>query len=277
MFKAYGEAESSAWLTATQSFKGTQMDDATFANSMRERMGLPIPEAMVVKVCTLCGKGTDIFGAHAHCCKKLAGHRATRARLQQQQLRNALRPTQFNVHPSEPVVAVYFDRLPGGNMAKEKKTRFDVGVTLEEHKPIEMIDLTFVATVTKATFAKALTKPVGDTANDAEKGKEQYYARSYKQAPLAPLAVIRGFAQTTGGTLGDYAKHILHQVAKATPTWGLPGQCPVGARYRSLIENFSVLNQRYCAAIQWQFLVRGLHPGAYQAEDDESSAEEDED
>ena len=161
---------------------------------------------------------------------------------------------------------VYLDRKPGGNPdEREKKNRFDVGVTLKGHPlhtKMELIDLTYVATTKqsrKVAYAEA-----GNTANDAELAKRQFYARTFQPlpGPAAPRVNVRGFAQETGGPLGKYAKELLYSLASQARPKGLPGQHPVDHRYRNYIELFSVLNQRCNAQAHLHFIRTCVHPGA---------------
>jgi hypothetical protein len=48
--------------------------------------------------------------------------------------------------------------------------------------------------------------------------------------------------------MGNYAKELLRTCAESTPSYGLPGQGSAGARYRSIVERFAVLNQASNAA-----------------------------
>ena len=67
---------------------------------------------------------------------------------------------------------------------------------------------------------------------------------------------IRGFAQETEGPLGGYAKTLLKACAKATPAYGMPGQCPEALRYRYILERFSVLAQKSSALALRHYLCK---------------------
>ncbi len=56
------------------------------------------------------------------------------------------------------------------------------------------------------------------------------------------------------GPLGLYAPSPLKQCARAMPAYGMPGQRPVGLRYRNIIERSSVLAQKSGAAAFHKYL-----------------------
>jgi hypothetical protein len=243
------------------------MDDFVFSLAIRQRLGIPVEEVKEGAKCHQCNQHLDRHGNHAHTCKALRGLRAARAAHHQSTLRFVIRDAGATLCPGEPPVDVYLDRKPGGNPdVREKKHRFDVGVTLKGHpshnSAMELIDLTFVATTkqsSKVTYAEA-----GKTANDAEVAKRQFYARTFQPlpGPAAPKVNVRGFAQETGGPLGKYAKELLYSLASQARPKGLPGQHPVDHRYRNYIELFSVLNQRCSAQAHLYFIKTCVHPGA---------------
>jgi len=68
------------------------------------------------------------------------------------------------------------------------------------------------------------------------------------------LSKKSSFAQETEGPMGPYALSLLKQCARAMPAYGMPGQCPVGLRYRNFIERFSVLAQKSGAAAFHNYL-----------------------
>ena len=266
--KARQAPESGAWLTAnpTRTHHDLHMDDFTFSLAIRQRLGIPVEEVKEGAKCHQCKQHLDRYGNHAHTCKALKGLRAGRAAQHQRTLRSVCRDAGATLCPGEPPVDVYLDRKPGGNPdEREKKNRFDVGVTLKGHPlhtKMELIDLTYVATTKqsrKVAYAEA-----GNTANDAELAKRQFYARTFQPlpGPAAPRVNVRGFAQETGGPLGKYAKELLYSLASQARPKGLPGQHPVDHRYRNYIELFSVLNQRCNAQAHLHFIRTCVHPGA---------------
>ena len=60
----------------------------------------------------------------------------------------------------------------------------------------------------------------------------------------------------TGGPLGSYAKQLLETVAQEMPARGMPGQNPVGLRYRRILERFSVFIQEYNASVQRDLYIK---------------------
>jgi hypothetical protein len=152
-------------------------------------------------------------------------------------------------------VSIFFDARPGGRQDVESKQRFDVVITSTRQNgsgTADAIDLKFTAT-TKVSDKKTYSA-AGDSANRAEMGKVQYYARSYVPCKDGPKVRVRGFAQETGGPLGTYAKELLRACAESTPSYGLPGQGSAGARYRSIVERFAVLNQTNNAVASRHYL-----------------------
>ena len=168
-----------------------------------------------------------------------------KAKDHQRALRAVARDAGLEVLPGEPPADVYLDRKPGGSENKQVNRRFDVGITLTEQntRKIQLVDLKFTATTKGGAAAKPNEKP-GDAATVAELGKVQFYNRTFQPHANGPKVAIRGFAQETEGPLGGYAKTLLKACAKATPAYGMPGQCPEALRYRYILERFSVLVQK---------------------------------
>ena len=188
----------------------------------------------------------------------MAGWRANRAAGQEALVRLALKaagPEFCTVLPGQPHVGAYADRRPGGSDSKkEVNARADIGIILTGQNPsgaITLIDCTLVATT---SLSSKPAKKAGEAAAAAELAKIQYYGRSFMPRAVGPKAVVRGFAQETEGPLGLYALSLLKQCARAMPAYGMPGQCPVGLRYRNIIERFSVLAQKSGAAAFHNYL-----------------------
>jgi len=270
--------ESGAWLTASPHI--APMTDAQFQYALRQRLQVPVP-GLDGHLCK-CGKRVDALGIHAHTCKYMAGWRANRAAGQEALVRLALKaagPEFCTVLPGQPHVGAYADRRPGGSDSKkEVNARADIGIILTGQNPsgvITLIDCTLVATT---SLSSKPAKKAGEAAAAAELAKIQYYGRSFMPRAVGPKAVVRGFAQETEGPLGLYALSLLKQCARAMPAYGMPGQCPVGLRYRNIIERFSVLAQK-CGAAAFHNYLNTFGPNAPPSSaviDSDSEEEEDE-
>ena len=91
-----------------------------------------------------------------------------------------------------------------------QSSAWGVGITLKEHNAnVNCVDCVFTATASKKPYAKP-----GAAADAAEKGKVQYYERTYAQCPAGPRAKVVGFAQETGGPLGAGAKQLIRLLAE---------------------------------------------------------------
>jgi hypothetical protein len=252
--KAAAAPESGAWLTASPHI--APMTDVQFQYGMRQRLQVPV-SGLDRHVCK-CGSRVDALGVHAHTCKFMAGWRTNRAAGQEALVRLALKaagPEFCTVLPGQPHVDAHADRRPGGSDSKkEVNVRADIGFILTGQNPsgaITLVDCTLVATT---RLSSKPIKKAGEAAAAAELAKNQYYSRSFMPRAVGPKAVIRGFAQETEGPMGPYALSLLKQCARAMPAYGMPGQCPVGLRYRNFIERFSVLAQKSGAAAFHNYL-----------------------
>jgi hypothetical protein len=248
--------ESGAWLTANPLAWGSKMTDATFKYALYERLCMPRPVIQHGAKCHACDKPVDTYGNHLHGCPDMQRFRTARAALHQDLLKRVARKAGLSVYPGEPAVRIFFDAKPGGTENMELKQRFDAVITSTRQNgsvKADAIDLKFTAT-TKVS-EKTKYAAAGDAANRAEKGKVQYYNRSYVPRSDGPKVTVRGFAQETGGPLGKYAKSLLRTCAESTPSYGLPGQDSVGARYRGILERFAVLNQN-CNALASRHFFR---------------------
>jgi len=254
-FTASTAAEAGAWLTASPLGWDTKMTDVTFEHALLERLCVPRLAIQPGAKCLACGKPEDIYGNHVHGCREFQRFRTARAAEHQKLLRDVARKAGFSVYSGEPAVSIFFDARPGGRQDVESKQRFDVVITSTRQNgsgTADAIDLKFTAT-TKVSDKKTYSA-AGDSANRAEMGKVQYYARSYVPCKDGPKVRVRGFAQETGGPLGTYAKELLRACAESTPSYGLPGQGSAGARYRSIVERFAVLNQTNNAVASRHYL-----------------------
>jgi hypothetical protein len=179
--------------------------------------------------------------------------------------------------PGQPLLEGYCARRRGGrDDKKETRARADVGFTLNRQKSratVVLVDCKYVAT-TKDSSKPA--KVAGEAAAAAERAKVQYYDRTFMERAGGPKVVVKGFGQETEGPLGPFAREVLRQCAEAQPAYGLPGQCPVGLRYRNIIERFSVLGQ-ICGAEAFHYYINTLGPGARHANVDNVPLEEEED
>ena len=248
-FMASTAPESGAWLTANPLAWCTKMTNVTFRHALYERLCMPRLVIQPGAKCHECDKPVDTYGNHVHGCPDMQRFRSARAPVHQALLKEVARKAGLSVYPGEPAVRIFLDAKPGGRQDVESRQRFDAVITSTRQNgsgKADAIDLKFTAT-TKASDRQAYSA-AGDAANRAEKGKVQYYARSYVPCKDGPRVTVRGFAQETGGPLGNYAKELLRTCAESTPSYGLPGQGSAGARYRSIVERFAVLNQASNAA-----------------------------
>ena len=269
--------EGGAWLTAPPFDKECVMDNHSFRAAMRYRLCLP-QDVGEGQACSQCGKCMDRLGNHAILCTKLAGHRAQRAALQQKLLRHCCSQAGLRPFPGEPVVTDYLQPKPGGDDgAPLPKRRFDVSIPTGHNNigPVyKAVDLTIAAT----TNSSARTYKAGDAAARAEKGKKNFYDRTYMPRANGPNCTVVTFAQEDGGPLGVQAKELLKELAAGIPAVGPYGQNHPSHRYRRLVERFSVFMQRWRASVEVQFLRLCANPNAPAAPDSDAElAEEEED
>jgi len=267
--------EGGAWLTAPPSDKECVMDNHSFSAAMRYRLCLP-QDVGEGQACAQCGKCMDRLGNHAILCTKLAGHRAQRAALQQRLLRTCCSKAGLRPFPGEPVVTDYLQPKPGGDdEAPLPVRRADVLIPTGHNNignAYKAVDLTIAAT----TNSSARTYKAGDAAARAEKGKENFYNRTYMPKANGPICTVVPFAQEDGGPLGKQAKELLKELAESIPAVGPYGQNHPSHRYRRLVERFSVFMQRWRASVEVQFLRLCANPQAHVVPDSDAEPAEEE-
>jgi hypothetical protein len=254
------------------------MSDYEFQLALRGRLGMQMPEVTAAGgVCSACAKEMDTLGQHAHVSRKLRDVRAANAATNQQQLRRELKraDTVLTVLPGEPHLRTYMVEKEGEETQDDP--RADIIFILnngQENGAHVLVDL--VNCATSATSRKQ-SAVAGGAAQHAENRKNKQYARKWEAKPGGAPTCVRGFAQESAGPLGKFARDLLWLCAQHTASRGLPGDDSVGQRYSRIIERYSVLAQRRCAAVQKHYINTcckvGGQPGALSPNDDSSEGE----
>jgi hypothetical protein len=247
--------EGGAWLSASPRLVGCSMSDYEFRLALRTRLGMEMPEVAAVKgVCSACAKEMDTLGQHAHVCSKLRDVRSANAATYQQQLRRELKRADaiLTVLPGEPHLKEYMAEKAG--QKAQGDPRADIIFILnngQENGAHVLVDLVNCAT---SAMSRKQSSTAGGAAQHAERRKNKQYARVWEAKPGGPPTVVRGFAQESAGPLGKFARKLLMLCATHTAPRGLPGSDPVGQRYSRIIERYSVLAQKRCAAVQMHYI-----------------------
>jgi len=258
---AQEDSASGAWLTAKPGDRLSKMSNGTFQHALRFRLMLQLLEVEDGAKCTQCAKPLDPYGNHAMLCPHMRGHRATAAALQQALLRECASKHGIHPFPGEPQVEDYLAPRPGGKDGPLPARRFDVAIpqTGTCDGQYSLVDLVITATTKQSGKAY---KAAGTAAIAAERGKQQFYKRSYMHRPNEPQHDIVAFGQETDGPLGLEARGILKFLAERPARWAPYGQNNFSLRYRTLVEHFSVFLQKWRAKVEVSFLRRCVDPNA---------------